>query len=195
MNKYRVIALCGKSASGKNTLLRKIIKQNPESHEIISCTTRPSREGEIDGEDYFFLSLEEFAHKDVMGEMLEVSKFRDWYYGTPIDALNPNLINVGIFNPAGIYSLFNDDRIDLYVVLIQAPDKVRLIRSLHRETNPDVDEIVRRYLTDKEDFETFSQWYEPEYIFDSEGCSLDELDYAAREIVLRARCHWAEQAN
>lgn len=195
MNKYRVIALCGKSASGKNTLLRKIIKQNPESHEIISCTTRPSREGEVDGEDYFFLSLEEFAHKDVMGEMLEVSKFRDWYYGTPIDALNPNLINVGIFNPTGIYSLFNDDRIDLYVVLVQASDKVRLIRSLRREANPDVNEIVRRYSTDKEDFETFSQWYEPEYIFDSEGCSLDELDYAAREIVLRARCHWAEQAN
>ena len=85
MNKYRLIALCGKSASGKNTLLRKIIKQNPESHEIISCTTRPSREGEIDGKDYFFLSLEEFANKDINGEMLEVSKFRDWYYGTPID--------------------------------------------------------------------------------------------------------------
>ena len=192
MNKYRVIAICGKSASGKDTLLQRIVNQNPEVHEIISCTTRPSREGEIDGVNYFFLSLEEFAHKDIMGEMLEVSKFRDWYYGTPIDGLNPNLINVGVFNPTGIYSLFKDDRIDLYVVLVQASDKVRLIRSLRREANPDVDEIVRRYSTDKEDFETFSQWYEPEYIFDSEGCGLEELDHTAHEIVLRARCHWAE---
>ena len=195
MNKYRVIAICGKSASGKDTLLQRMVNQNPEVHEIVSCTTRPSREGEVDGINYFFLSLEEFAHKDTMGEMLEVSKFRDWFYGTPIDGLNPNLINVGVFNPTGIYSLFNDDRIDLYVVLVQASDKVRLIRSLRREANPDVDEIVRRYSTDKEDFETFSQWYEPEYIFDSEGCGLEELDYTAREIVLRARCHWAEQAN
>ena len=195
MNKYRVIAICGKSASGKDTLLHQIIKQNPEVHEIVSCTTRPSRQGEIDGVNYFFLTLEEFAHKDAMGEMLEVSKFRDWYYGTPIDGLNKDLINVGVFNPTGIYSLFNDDRIDLYVVLVQASDKVRLIRSLRREANPDVDEIVRRYSTDKEDFETFSQWCEPDYIFDSEGCSLIDLDYTARDIVLQARCHWAEKVN
>lgn len=195
MNKYKVIAICGKSASGKDTLLQRIVNQNPEVHEIVSCTTRPSREDEIDGVNYFFLSLEEFAHKDIMGEMLEVSKFRDWYYGTPIDGLNLNLINVGVFNPTGIYSLFNNDKIDLYVVLVQASDKVRLIRSLRREANPDVDEIVRRYSTDKEDFETFAQWYEPEYIFDSEGCSLEELDYAARDIVLQAQRHWAEEVN
>ena len=195
MNKYRVIAICGKSASGKDTLLQRIMHQNPEVHEIISCTTRPSREGEVDGVNYFFLSLEEFAHKDTMGEMLEVSKFRDWYYGTPIDGLNKNLINVGVFNPTGIYSLFNDDRIDLYVVLVQASDKVRIIRSLRREVNPDVDEIVRRYLADKEDFELFSTWYEPDYIFDSEAASWVDIDCAAQEIVLQARCHWAKEAN
>jgi hypothetical protein len=66
---------------------------------------------------------------------------------------------------------------------------------LKREINPDVDEIVRRYLTDKEDFEVFSTVYEPDYIFDSEGASFSELNDVAREVVLLAQRHWAEKAN
>lgn len=195
MSKYKIIAICGKSASGKDTLLQQIKHNNKDLHEIISCTTRPPRDYEIDGVNYFFLSLEEFAHKDVMGEMLEVSKFRDWFYGTSLDGIKEDAINIGVFNPTGIYSLMQLDNVDLFVVQVQASNKVRLIRSLHREVNPDVDEIVRRYLTDKEDFETFSQIYEPEYIFDSEGCSLYELEYAAQDIVAAAKRFWAEQAN
>ena len=195
MNKYKIIAICGKSASGKDTLLHRIIEHNPNLHEIISCTTRPPREGEIDGKNYFFLTLEEFAHKDCMGDMLEVTHFRDWYYGTSLDGLSREAVNVGVFNPAGIYNLMKNDMVDLFVIQVQASDKTRLMRSLKREINPDVDEIVRRYLTDKEDFELFSQAYEPDYIFDSDGASFSELNDVAREVVLLAERYWAKEAN
>lgn len=195
MNKYKVIAIYGKSASGKNTLLQRIINYNPELHQIIGCTTRPIRENEIDGKDYFFLSLEEFAHKDRRGEMLETAQFREWFYGTSIDGLNPNLINVGIFNPAALLQLMNNERVDLFAVQVQASNKTRLMRSLKREINPDVDEIVRRYLADKKDFEDFSAIYEPDYIFDSDGASWLDIGDAAEEIPLLARRHWAEKAN
>ena len=82
--------------------------------------------------------------------------------------------------------------VDLYVVLIQASDKVRLLRSLNREVNPNVDEIVRRYTTDKKDFEEFSKLYEPEYILDTEGIPSLEFIRAAQEVVMFARRHWAE---
>lgn len=195
MNKYKIIAICGKSASGKDTLLQEIKRNYKKVHEIVSCTTRPPRDYEVDGKDYFFLSLEDFAKKDCNGEMLEVAKFRDWYYGTSLDGLDPEAINVGVFNPTGIYNLMQRDNVDLFVVQVQASDKVRLIRSLRREANPDVDEIVRRYLTDKEDFEKFSQIYEPDYIFDSEGSGAYDLECAAHDVVARARLRWAEQAN
>lgn len=195
MNKYKVIAIYGKSASGKNTLLQRIINHNPELHQIIGCTTRPIRENEIDGKDYFFLPLEEFAHKDRRGEMLETAQFREWFYGTSIDGLNPNLINVGIFNPAAILQLMNNERVDLFAVQVQASNKTRLMRSLKREINPDVDEIVRRYLADKKDFEDFSAIYEPDYIFDSDGASWLNIGDAAEEIPLLARRYWAEKAN
>ena len=55
--KIKVIAICGKSAAGKDTLLQEILKLNrPDVHEIISCTTRPPREGEVHGKNYYFLS-------------------------------------------------------------------------------------------------------------------------------------------
>ena len=195
MNKYKIIAICGKSAAGKDTLLQEIIQQYPDLHEIISCTTRPPRDYEVNGASYFFLSEEQFFNKVLNGEMLETSKFRDWYYGTSVEGCSTEKINVGVFNPDGIRNLSANNNIDLYVVLVQASDKVRLLRSLHREHHPDVDEIVRRYLTDKEDFELLSQIYEPDYIFDTTSSFGMDKEWTARQIVQSAHCHWAEQAN
>lgn len=198
MSKYKVIAICGKSASGKDTLLRYTIMNYMWLHKIINCTTRPPRENEVNGKNYHFLSLEEFAHKDAIeGKMIEVTKFREWYYGTSVEDLSPDAINIGVFNPAGIYALMQREDVDLYVVQVVASDKTRLLRSLTREDNPDVDEIVRRYLADKEDFEVFSTVYEPDYIIenDVQGISPGLVERAAREIVLCAQRHWAKEAN
>lgn len=198
MSKYKVIAICGKSASGKDTLLRYTIMNYMWLHKIINCTTRPPRENEVDGKNYHFLSLEEFAHKDAIeGKMIEVTKFREWYYGTSIEDLSLDEINIGVFNPAGIYALMQREDVDLYVVQVVASDKTRLLRSLTREDNPDVDEIVRRYLADREDFEVFSTVYEPDYIIenDGQGISPGLVERAARGIVLYAQRHWAKEAN
>ena len=198
MSKYKVIAICGKSASGKDTLLRYTIMNYMWLHKIINCTTRPPRENEVDGKNYHFLSLEEFAHKDAIeGKMIEVTKFREWYYGTSVEDLSLDTINIGVFNPAGIYALMQREDVDLYVVQVVASDKTRLLRSLTREDNPDVDEIVRRYLADREDFEVFSTVYEPDYIIENDvsGISPGLVERAAREIVLYAQRHWAKEAN
>lgn len=192
----KILALCGKSAAGKDTLLQEILKLNrPDIHEIISCTTRPPREGEVHGKNYYFLTNEEFADKIEKGEMLEATVFRDWCYGTSLDTLNPEAINVGVFNVDGIDILCDNPNVDLYVVLIQASDKCRLIRSLRREINPDVDEIVRRYLADKKDFESFSQFYEPDYILDTEGIGCAQMKEAVSDIMSDAIRHWAETTN
>ena len=61
----------GKAGSGKDTILREVVKQNPDIHEVVSCTTRPPREGEVDGVNYHFLTGEEFGAKVLKNEMLE----------------------------------------------------------------------------------------------------------------------------
>lgn len=159
MNKYKVIALIGEAGSGKDALLQSVLNASPKTfHEIISCTTRPPREGEIDGKNYYFLTDGLFAELVSAGKMLEYSEFNNWHYGTMIDALSTEQPNIGVFNPDGIYSMLAYPEIDLTVVRICTSDKERLLRQLNREEHPNVDEIIRRYSTDKKDFQKFLEY-------------------------------------
>ena len=152
MNKYKIVAIIGKAGSGKDSLLKNLIKNNKEWNEIISCTTRPPRDNEENGNQYYFLSNEEFAKKILNNEMLEAAVFNDWCYGTAYDALDINKINIGVFNPTGIETLLTLKDIDLQVFYLRCSDKERLIRQLNREKDPDINEMFRRYKTDEEDF-------------------------------------------
>lgn len=152
MEKYKIIAIIGKAGSGKDTILKQLVKSNLALHEIISCTTRPPREGEVDGDNYYFISVKDFTCKVLANEMLEAAVFNDWCYGTAFDNLRINDINVGVFNPTGIETMSSLKNVDLTVYYVRASDKTRLKRQLDREEDPDIDEIIRRYRTDKEDF-------------------------------------------
>lgn len=146
---YKIIALIGKAGSGKDTILHEVLNQMPDLNEMISCTTRPKREGEVDGVNYFYLTPEQFLN----AEMIESSCFNGWYYGTSYESLKQDKINIGVFNPEGIRSFLKRSDIKLTVYYITASPKQRLLRQLNRENNPNVDEIVRRYFTDEQDFE------------------------------------------
>ena len=147
---YKIIALIGEAGAGKDTLMREYVKQH-DFHEIISCTTRPPREGEKNGVNYFYYSEKDFLEKVNKNEMLEYTSFRDWFYGTSYDSVVKDKINIGVFNPDGILSLLNRNDIDLQVVRITARDKTRLLRQINRKSARDGEEISRRYKTDKED--------------------------------------------
>lgn len=154
--KYKIIALMGKAGSGKDTVLRELMKLYPDKlHEIVSCTTRPPREGEKNGINYYFLSVEDFTKKILNGEMLEATMFNDWCYGTMKSALDSKKWNIGVFNPQGIRCLQEEKDIELVTYWIDASDKTRLLRQLNREENPDVYEIIRRFHTDDEDFNPY----------------------------------------
>lgn len=153
MKKYKIIALIGKSGAGKDYLLHRMCLDNPSYEPIVSCTTRPKREGETEGIDYHYLTETEFLQQQYDGQFLETSEFRKWHYGTRLKDLSTSHVNIGVFNPQGIYSLLKlQHLVDLEVIYVYAPDKVRLLRQLNREEEPDCAEICRRFMTDEEDF-------------------------------------------
>ena len=82
-----------------------------------------------------------------------MSYFNGRHYGTSLDSLQQDVPNIGVFNPTGIYSLIKNKNVEVTVFKIAASDKVRLLRQLNREENPDVKEIVRRFTTDVNDFQ------------------------------------------
>lgn len=151
IKKFKIIALIGESGCGKDTLMKSVLEEY-DMHEIISHTTRPAREGEIDGKNYHFVSKTKFFDEIKNNNMLETSVFNNWMYGTHKNALDINKTNIGVFNPEGIRSLLNNPEVEVTVVRLQAGDKTRLMRQLNRELEPNVEEIIRRYSADKADF-------------------------------------------
>lgn len=154
---YKIIALIGEAGSGKDRIMQEVLAAAPEQfNEIISCTTRPKRQGETEGVNYYYLTGKQFTDKVIAGQMLETSSFNGWYYGTSYDALSNDKPNIGVFNPQGIYSISQRTDIDLTVFRIVCSDKERLIRQLNREDNPNIEEIIRRFGTDKNDFQNLN---------------------------------------
>lgn len=82
-NSGLLIVISGPSGAGKGTICKALLKKDPSIHVSVSATTREPRLGEIDGENYYFLSLEGFKERLEADQFLEYAKVYDNYYGTP----------------------------------------------------------------------------------------------------------------
>lgn len=94
-NHGQLIVISGPSGCGKDTVVKEVLKTNPNAWLSVSCTSRKPRPGEINGKDYFFLTREEFEKKISDGDLLEYALYADNYYGTPKDII-VDKINQGI---------------------------------------------------------------------------------------------------
>lgn len=164
-NNYKIIAVCGKSSTGKSVvaywLYKELANKGYKVNKIISNTTRPPRSNEMDGVDYHFCKSSEFVGDGHLSNYLEWTYFNNWLYGTPMTALDKdieNCYNIGVFNPKGIKQLAQRDDVDLFVVYLKEKFTERLYRSLHRESRPSKKEIFRRIFADKKDFHEFEHW-------------------------------------
>ena len=161
MSKVKLIALFGESGAGKDTIQHWLESEFSNMHGLVSYTTRPPRDYEVEGKEYHFTTKENFKKLIAENKILEYTIFNWWYYGTCIDNLKKDMINVGVFNPEGIRKLLkHSEKIDILPVWIQASGKNRLLRSLYREINPDCTEICRRFLADQDDFSRIDFDYE-----------------------------------
>ena len=151
MKKIKIIALFGAAGAGKDAL-QEIMVEEFGWHGIISHTTRPIRDNEKEGVAYHFVTRDEFEQMVEEDKFLETTDFNNWYYGTSIDSLSKDEINIGVFNIDGIKTLLADSRVEVMPIYICVPDKVRLQRQLNREQNPNCLEICRRFLADDYDF-------------------------------------------
>ena len=155
----KLLIIAGKSGVGKDTVMREVLaKTKGKSHKVITCTTRPKRENEIDGVDYYFKNELEFTSMIFEDKILEAQEFNEWFYGTPRESILDDVVNIIALSPEGIegiYDVVTEKEMQIVVVYLVANDKIRIKRALDREKEPDIREIFRRYETDEEDFEDF----------------------------------------
>jgi guanylate kinase len=77
-----IVILSAPSGGGKNTIANAIVARRKDTAYSVSATTRRPRDGEVEGQHYFFLSDEEFERRRASGEMLESAVYSGYRYGT-----------------------------------------------------------------------------------------------------------------
>lgn len=146
----KIVVIAGQIASGKSTLAKYMATHGFER--IVTYTTRPPRDGEIDGVDYYFLSgLEEFADKAEAGFFAEHTGYtaKSGYvrYGTSKESLEtPDSVKkVIVLNPEGVIQL-KEAGYDIFTVYLDFEQEALMRRALQRGDTPS--EIGRRIADD-----------------------------------------------
>ena len=153
--------LVGCSASGKDTVMNRLVKEF-DVKPVISYTTRPIRDCEIQGREYHFITEEEFERMKNNAEFIETRVYEtvkgNWYYGLPKCGFDPEDDNnyITILDFDGLLELEKWLRSigqinKLTSIYIDVTEQNRLIRSLNREQNmtkKQVEEVIRRYYDD-----------------------------------------------
>ena len=159
----KLYVLIGKSASGKDTLYRRLLNDRElDLVPYVGYTTRPVRSGELNGREYYFTDEEAMNACEASGRLIEKRVYHtvhgDWYYysadNEDVDLSRQDHLYIGTlesFIPLRRY--YGPERV--IPVYIQVEDGLRLQRALDRERSqaiPRYAEMCRRFLGDEEDF-------------------------------------------
>jgi len=142
MDRYRTVSGKGKiiiisspSGGGKTTICNELRERNPSWKFSISCTTRPKREGEADGREYYFITHDEFEKRLQAGYFAESAHVHLHYYGTPKEPLEQAfvggdviLLDVDVQGAASIKEKYPES----LSIFIRPPSREELQRRLKR---------------------------------------------------------------
>lgn len=159
----KILCLMGKSSTGKDTIYKHLLSDRDlKLQKIVPYTTRPIREGEREGVEYFYTDEESFQLLKQQGKVIEDRAYHTyhglWRYFTVNDAqiqdTGKSYLMIGTLEAyQKLQAYFGRDR--LLPVLLELEDGLRLQRALSRELSqrhPKYEEMCRRFLADSEDF-------------------------------------------
>ena len=165
MKKGLLIILSGPSGVGKGTIRRYIMDNfNLKLSYSISMTTRPQREKEVDGIDYYFVSNEEFDRNIKENNFLEWEEFVGNRYGTPKDKVEELrkqgkhvLLEIEINGAAEVMSKVNDDRIISFFLM---PPNLEALESRIRRRKTESEEVIQERLNKGKQEMTMTEQYD-----------------------------------
>ncbi|WP_457568455.1 guanylate kinase [Desulfurobacterium sp.] len=144
-----LIVISAPSGTGKTTLVNMLMKSHPDMAFSVSCTTRKPRPGEINGKDYYFISLEEFEKKIEKNELLEWAEVYGNFYGTPKDrvikALNEGKDILLDIDTQGALQV-KKNYPDAVLIFILPPSLAELERRLKSRGTEDEETVEKRLL-------------------------------------------------
>ena len=161
----RIFFVMGKSASGKDTIYNRLLSDRElKLNRLVGYTTRPMREGEVEGKEYHFVDYETLQEMKRQGRVIECREYHtvygSWYYFTVDEKTNEgDYILLGTLESyRSIRKYYEQQGVQgkkVVPVYIHVEDGERLLRAITRERQqkePKYAEMCRRFLADCEDF-------------------------------------------
>jgi len=143
-----IIVLTAPSGAGKTTIAHRVLDVMPEMQFSVSATTRSARSDEVDGEDYHFLSQDEFQERIETGDLLEYEEvYPGQFYGTLRSEIEskaqngPVLLDIDVDGAINVKRLFEDDA---FVIFISPPSKSELRDRLEGRGTEDDGSLTNR---------------------------------------------------
>jgi guanylate kinase len=183
--KAKIIAIMGKSGSGKSCL-KKALMEYFDFIAIQECTDRPMRPDEIDGVDYLFLNSNQMLDDNIVCKKTYHTRLGDWAYGIIKTELQANKNYVIVINPYQVeeFNKIYSDVSDIIYTIIETDEEKRILQLIKREEkkkNPNYAEICRRIGTDSTEFSKVNDYWklikEPKIIFNSYEESMKDIAY------------------
>ncbi|MBL4637777.1 MAG: guanylate kinase [Proteobacteria bacterium] len=135
------------SGAGKTSLVNALVAKHQDIKLSVSHTTRPARDGEVDGKDYFFISQDKFAQMRDVGSFLESATVFDNSYGTSSDAVMSQLTQgndvILEIDWQGADQV-RKNHADCTSIFILPPSKAALVERLRSRGQDDEETIARR---------------------------------------------------
>ena len=173
----QIVLLSGPSGSGKSTIVRELIARSPIKLTLsVSATTRPPRQGEVDGRDYYFLTHQEFQERLAKGEFLEYAEVHNSgnWYGT----LKSELTRA---KNAGAWALLEIDVQGAKSILDTYPDSVSIFLTTSdfekrlRERATETEDVIQKRLATAKSELQHAKMYGHEVLNDKLSVAVDDI--------------------
>lgn len=173
-----LIVISGPSGVGKDTLIKRLLEQDPNLRYSVSCTTRAPRPGEVDGVDYSFVSRERFQQLVGEGAFLEHAVYNGNLYGTLIERVERErqaghdvVLKIEVKGAEQVRAKV----LDAIFIFVAPPSVDELVkRQIKRNTETSEDMKARRQIATRE--MEYAARYDHVVVN-------DELEHAAAEIL------------
>lgn len=148
--KGNLIVISGPSGCGKDTVVNEVLKKNKNTWLSISMTSRPIRKGEKEGENYYYVTKEEFEKAIKDNRLVEHAIYNNHYYGTPskniLNKLNKGIDVILVIEIQGALQI--KEKVNDAIFIFMLPPTIKeLKRRLVGRNTESKDKIVSRFET------------------------------------------------
>jgi guanylate kinase len=148
------IILSSPSGGGKTTITHEILARRKDVGYSVSCTTRPPRDGELDGRDYHFLSTKEFKRGQAAGEFAESAEVHGHLYGTlraevarVLSSGKHVIMDIDVQGTKQFFAAFPES----VLIFILPPSAEALVERLAARGTEDPKSLIRRFRSAKDE--------------------------------------------